>query len=300
MEALNNFLSNSNLPIDTVGVTAALGIIVFAFVAISIVKGIIKTIISVFTLAVSLVAFYFGFNLSPPYIEQFIPEAVSWMPLVAGSICALFAVALLQAFFGLLSGKKKKKKAEPISENSKKKKGSNPLAPLFGLTVGIMVLFTLLTGIRHFGTLSELDHLQTFTTEGPEKAGPIPPLARLKQLLDSSPIAAFHERIDPFYDRAKENLAKLIILAQNRQLLAQVLTDEGNREALNTPEIKSISLAGEQQRELCKACKFPELFNESNFHLIATKPSTRRELLKVDLSVLFPKDDPETEDPEKE
>ena len=154
------------IPLDQTALTIAMVAIVLFFAIISIVKGIIKTIISLISLSIAAAAFLFGFIQSPPYIEQFIPEAVGWMPLIAGGVCALLAMVIIQIFLGVFSGKSKKKKkpeaeSKSDSEGSKSKSSRNPLAPIFGLFIGVLALYGAITALRYYGTNAELEHLQT-------------------------------------------------------------------------------------------------------------------------------------------
>lgn len=288
MDFLNNLpdlsgLLPESLPTDQVGLTIGMVVIVLLFLGVSILKGIFKTILTLISLSIAGAAFVFGFMYSPPIIQQVVPEATSWMPFLVGGICALIALILVQVTLGVFSLKKKK----PAPAGAKPK-GRNPLAPLFGLLVGVAVLFALLTGIRYVGTQAELDHLRTFVSKGAEEAGQRPLLAQVCEWLDASPVGELHERFDPFFDRAQHKLTQLLIISNDRKVLARVLANETNKEVISTPEIKSICLTGKEQLELSKEGKFKKLFSDSRFSKIATRPSLRRQLLKIDLGILFP------------
>ena len=90
------------IPLDQTAVTVAMIAIVLLFALISVVKGILKTILTLISLTLAAAAFAFGFIQSPPYVEKFIPEAAGWMPLVIGGVCALVALVLIQLFLGCL------------------------------------------------------------------------------------------------------------------------------------------------------------------------------------------------------
>lgn len=281
------------LPLDQTALTIAMVAIVLVFALISIIKGIIKTIITLISLSVAAAAFLFGFIQSPPIIEQFVPEAVGWMPLVAGGVCALLAMVIIQIFLGIFSRKpKKKKKAEPQNnisnhqEEPKAKARRNPLAPIFGLFVGILALYGAITALRYFGTNAELEHLQTYVTEGAEQAGETPLIAQAKQWLDDSPIATWQERIDFLNTadyRSRLNLAKLIIISGDKADLAKALLEEDNKEVIKIPEINAVTVTGDDLRDLCKDCNFQALFQNERFQRLTSRPSTRRELLRIKL-----------------
>lgn len=285
-----------NLPLDQVGLTAAMVIVVLLFLAVSVIKGILKTIITLFSFSIAAGAFLFGFLYSPPIIAEFIPEAASWMPLLAGSVCALIALIIIQLFLGIFSGKKKKAQAQPASKG----KGRNPIAPVFGLLVGVAVLFSLLSGLRYMGSQAELEHLRTFVNEGENEAGSRPLLTQICQWLDQSPVGEIHERFDPLFDRAEHHLAQLMIISNDRNVLARALANETNQKVISTPEIKSLCLTGKEQLALGKAGQFQQLFTDERFSKIAARPSLRRELLKIDLGILFPEPEPEESETEEE
>lgn len=281
------------IPLDQTALTIAMIAIVLGFALISIIKGIIKTIITLISLSIAAAAFLFGYLQSPPYIQQFIPEAAGWMPLMAGGIFALLALVVVQVFLGILSGKSKPKKEKPSSNDGEGKGGKtsrNPLAPIFGLLMGLTVLYGGMTALRFFGTTAELEHLQTYVSEGAEKAGEIPLIVKAKQWLDASPIATWQERIDFLNTsdyRPRLNLAKLIIISGDKTDLAKALQTEENREVLKSPEITAVTLTGDDLRKLCKECNFQALYQDERFQRLTSKPSTRRELLKVKLDEFF-------------
>ncbi|GHC58262.1 hypothetical protein [Roseibacillus persicicus] len=280
------------IPLDQTALTIAMVAIVLAFALVSIIKGIIKTIVMLISLTIAAAAFLFGFLQSPPYIEQFIPEAAGWMPLLAGGLCALMALVLIQLFLGVISGKSKpKKKQKPASDSGGESKGGktsrNPLAPIFGLFLGVVALYGAMTALRYFGTAAELEHLQTYVNEGAEKAGETPLIVQAKQWLDDSPIATWQEKIDLLNTsdyRARLNLAKLIIISGDKADLAKALQTEENKEVFKIPEINAVTLTGDDLRKLCKDYDFQALFEDERFQRLTKKPSTRRELLKVKLS----------------
>lgn len=283
------------IPLDQTAVTIAMVAIVLLFALVSIIKGILKTILTLISLSAAAAAFVFGMMKSPPFVEKVIPEAVGWMPLVIGGVCALMALVLIQLVLGIFSGNTKLELpsvSKNDDEDEPKRKGRNPLAPLFGLFIGALALYGAITGLRYFGTTAELDYLQTYVSEGAEQAGSAPIIVTAKQWLDDSPIAAWHERIDFLNTadyRARLNLAKLIIISGDRADLARALNEEANREVLKVPEINSLTLTANDLRDLCKDCQFQDLYQDPRFQRLTTQTATRTELLKVDLKSFFKK-----------
>ena len=281
------------IPLDQTALTIAMVAIVLLFAVVSIIKGIIKTIITLLSFSIAAAAFLFGFLQSPPYIENFIPEATGWMPLVVGGIFALLAMVIMQIFLGVLSGKSKKKKPQKeksTDDDSPTRAKRNPLAPIFGLLVGIFALYGAITALRYFGTNAELEHLQTYVSEGAEKAGGVPMIAQAKQWLDESPIATWHERVDFLNTsdyRSRLNLAKVIIISGNQNELSRARQEENVKELLKVPEINALTLSGDHLRALCKDCRFQDLFQDQQFQRLSSTSSTRRQLLKIKLDQFF-------------
>lgn len=284
------------LPLDQTALTIGMVAIVLIFALISIIKGIIKTIITLISLSVAAAAFLFGFLQSPPYIEKFVPEAVGWMPLVAGGVCALLAMVVLQIFLGVFSGKSKKKKPKKESSDGESSGGGkvsrNPLAPVFGLLIGAFALYGAITALRYFGTHAELEHLQTYVSEGAEKAGETPLIVQAKQWLDDSPIATWHEKIDFLNTadyRSRLNLAKLIIISGDQADLAKALEEEANKDVIKVPEINALTLTADDLRALCQDCDFQALFQDERFQRISKTPSLQRKLQQLSLEKFFAK-----------
>lgn len=289
-----------SIPLDQTALTVAMVGIVLLFAVISIIKGIIKTILTLISFTFATAAFLFGFLQSPPYIENFIPEAAGWMPLVAGVVCALLTMVVIQIFLGIFSGKSKKKKSVKAPNSSGSgdaptKKRGNPLSGVFGLLMGIFALYGVITALRYYGTNAELAHLQAYVTEGSEKAGKTPLIAQAKQWLDNNPIAPYTERIDFLNTsdyRSRLNLAKLIIISNDQTDLAVASKAEDVKTALKVPEINSVTVTGDDLRNLCKDTKFSDLFNNEKFQRLTSRPSTRRALEKLNLEDFIPKSTP--------
>ncbi len=147
--------------------------------------------------------------------------------------------------------------------------------------------------MRYFGTTAELEHLQTYVTEGAEQAGELPIIVQAKQWLDASPIATWQEKIELLNTtdyRSRLNLAKLIIISGDKADLAEALKQEENREVLKVPEINAVTLTANDLRDLCKDCKFEDLYQDPRFIRLSGRPSTKRELLKVNLESFIPQD----------
>lgn len=282
------------IPLDQAGLTIAMVLVVLAFAVISIIKGILKTILTLISLSFASSSFLFGFLQSPPYIKQAVPEAIDWMPLLAGGLCALLALVFIQLFFGLLTGKRKpaKKAKRSSDEESPSSKNRNPLAPIFGLLLGALALYGGLTALRYLGTNAELTYLQTLVSSNSEAAGKVPLLVQAKQWLDGSPIATWQEKIDflntPEY-RARLNLAKLIIVSGDQKDLSLAIGENKNREAIQTPEITALALTSEDLRKLCQNHDFQALFADERFQRLTTKPSTSRALREITWDHFFPK-----------
>jgi len=291
------------IPLDQTAVTVAMIAIVLLFALISVVKGILKTILTLISLTLAAAAFAFGFIQSPPYVEKFIPEAAGWMPLVIGGVCALVALVLIQLFLGIFSGKTKVSLPTPPSSDEsdkKKRKGRNPLAPIFGLIIGFLALYAAITALRYYGTNAELKHLQTYVSKGEEQAGGLPLVVQAKHWLDASPIAAWHERIDVLNTtdyRSRLNLAKLLIVSSDREDMATILAEEANRQVLKMPEINALTLTANDLRELCQEYNFEELYNDPRFQRLTTRPSTKQELLKINFDSFFPKKEKDQPNP---
>lgn len=278
------------IPLDQTALTIAMVAVVLLFMIVGILKGIVKTILTLISLSLAAVAFGFGLLKSPPYIENFIPEAAGWMPLVAGAVCGLLTLAIIHIIGGIFSGKTKLPGTGDDSEETGSKRRS-PLALIVGLVIGLLVLDGAITGLRYFGTQAELAHLQKYVQEGQEAAGELPLIAKGKQWLDRSPIATFQERIDflnsPDY-RSRLNLTKLLIISGDRADLATALQDPQNQEVLKVPEIQALATTADDLRELIAKGEFTKVYQDPRFQRLTTRPSTKRELLKVNLEKFFP------------
>ena len=301
-----------SLPLGQTLLIVGLVAVMIISLVVSIVKGIIRTFFTLIGIAAALVAFGFGLTYSPPLIRNVIPEAIDWMPYMAGTICALVVLVVIQLILGIfLGGSSDEPEADdPIGPMSpmgpdgkkKKKKRFNPLAPIIGLLLGVAAIYGAITGIRYFGTEAELKHFQTYISEGAEKAGEIPLLARAKLLLDESPVAAWHEKFDflntPNY-RSRLNLARLIIVSSNREELTKAWKLDGVKEALSIPEVKAVAISGDDLRDLCADQNFKALFENEQFNRLTSRPSTQRSLLKLKLEDIIPKKKKDEDEDEK-
>lgn len=278
-----------NLPFDQTALTLGMTGLTLFFSLISFVKGVLRTIFTVVKLILATAAFVFGYLQSPPFVEKFIPEASSWLPIVIGIVCALLILVLIQTFLGLLSGKGKAKSSSSNegSSSSSSKNKRNFFSPIFGLLVGLAVLYGALTGIRYLGSQSELNFLQDQVSgEGKENAS-LPLLAQLNHWLEDSPIATWQERIDllnkPEY-RARLQLAKLVVLGGDEDKLSEALQDSGTKLALENQEVRDLVENNSTLREYCEKGDFQALLENRDFERLVSKPSIQRALKKATLA----------------
>lgn len=284
------------IPLDQTALTIAMVAVVLLFAVVGILKGIVKTILTLLSLTIAAAAFLFGLLQSPPHIEKLIPEAAGWMPLVAGAVCGLLTLAIIHVVGGIFSGKTKLPGTGSDGDDSAGKRRS-PLALIFGVVIGLLVLDAAITGLRYFGTQAELEHLQTYVKDGQEAAGEVPLIVKGKKWLDRSPIATLQEKIDflnhPDY-RSRLNLTKLLIIAGDGADLATALQETENREVFKIPEIKELTTTATDLREMIAKGEFDKVYDDPRFQRLTTRPSTKRELLKVNLEKFFPTEDAET------
>ncbi|MBK1832709.1 CvpA family protein [Roseibacillus ishigakijimensis] len=269
------------LPFDQTALTIGMVAVVVLFMVISIIKGILRTLFSLLGLAVAVVAFFFGYQQSPPHIEKLVPEAVGWMPLVAGGVCAVLAMMVFQFVLGIFSGK---------GGDGEERKSGGLLSALFGLVIGALALYGGLSALRYYGGEAELQHLQTYVSKGAEKAENLPFVIKLKQWVDDSPIASWQERFDFFNtaeQRARSNLAKLFMVSGDRQDLAKTLREEDNRDILEIPEVTALTVAADDLRRLCEEGDFQKFFADERVQNLLDRPDLREKLLKLDLEEFF-------------
>ncbi len=207
-----------------IGVIGTLILIVLIFCIIGFIKGLVKTLMALFTLAASGFAAWWGYHHGPALVRDYLPDAPAYAntSIISSILGAVLVFFLFYKVFHFI--------VNPFEGDEESEKKWNFGAP----AVMISLLFAL--GFIYFGlnrmrTTHELDKIKNLMAHGIENA---PKQEGIHQFviesLQNSKIGQFIFQNDPLWEQNRAKLVKLGILYHQ----------SGAQVALNHPDTKDI------------------------------------------------------------
>ena len=205
-----------------IGIVGVLILIVAVFCIIGFIKGLVKTLMALFTLGASGFAAWWGYHHGPALVREYLPETPAYTHIICSVLGGFLVFFLFYKVFNFIVNP-----FEGDEENEKKWNFGIPAA-------GISVLFALgfvYFGINRMRTTHELDKMKEIMAHGIENA---PKPEGIHQFviesLESSKIGQFIFQNDPLWEQNRVKLAKLAIL----------YCQSGSKVAHEHPETKEI------------------------------------------------------------
>ena len=191
--------------------TIIAGILVL-FVVLGFLKTFVRFFFNLIALGVGAVAGVWGYNNGFLIARKVVEQPASWMPGAVGVLAFVIGVCAVRMVLSFLSGKS--------SEDSQVHNGGFGLkGAAFGLLFGLAIAYFLLTGVRYAGTMAELKFLRDYFAGSIENVEKEPVWAKLKHWIDDSEVGRWHQQVDFINDPARENLAKLAVVNENKDQL---------------------------------------------------------------------------------
>ena len=216
-----------------IGVAAAVAVIIFGFAIIGFARGVVRMAFGLLALAAGSIAALWGFQKGGAVAGTVVSNPEPWMSAVVGVVLGLAVFFVARALFGVL--------LSPIRVADGTKQNFGFLGGVLGLAMGVGFAWFLLSGVRYVGTLAEMDWLKAATADGKiNKDVAKPALARLKRMVDGSVLGELHEEFDLLNDKAKANLAKLIILDDNGVARPEAAKDRPLYDAVYQEDIRKM------------------------------------------------------------
>jgi len=251
--------------------TVAVLFAVFGFL-----RGLVKFVFSLVALAIGVFAAFWGFRNGDSIAAKVIETPEPWMSYGVAIIVGLGVHSIARSILNFLSGSFNNTAAG-------RKLGFGAPAGVLGLLMGVVFSGLGLSGLKHIGSASELEHLNNHIHQQAELSEKPPLFMRLKQMIDESKPGQWHDKVDPFNDKASLNLAKLFVLRQSDYHAARAVTSDSTRRVLGQPDVTQLLVSGDDTAQLAAEGKFLSLLNSHEIKKISQIPAAEKALLSTNI-----------------
>ena len=220
---MDDDLSGGQAPIPLNFTTVAIGIVAIVMVF-GAVKGVVKLLFTLVSLAGATIIAYMAFMKLPEFSSQletpFAPTTLVYASVGIGIVTYIFMRTLVGKIFN------------PLALVDGKPRGRGPLGAVFGLVPAVALVWVIAAAVRVTGVAEGFEQMQkeANSTGTSIKSGDAPWLAKLKRYMETDTVARWMAKIDPFISQGKEAIGKLLVSTQNRNATSQL---QGNTEAVN-------------------------------------------------------------------
>ncbi len=249
--------------LSTGGLMLAIGAI---FVILAFVKGLVKIVFSMLSLALGVAAAYWGHQNGQSIASSLVDHPDPWMTNGVAIVAGIGVFSLSRAVLGFLT-------SSFNATGTAKKIGFGPPAGFFGLLMGLGIAVGVLSGVRYLGTEAEVKRVDLFLQgKNDPRQEPAPLFARLKHAIDTSKLGKFIVKYDPLNDETRAKIAKIILLRQHPIQFAKFVIEDP------TGEILKLTAFNRELQELAKEQNYPALLNHPDLKKVAAMPAVRESL----------------------
>lgn len=225
----------SELNINELGTSGVIVAIVVVLTLLGFIKGAVKLVFLLFTLAGTGYAAYWGTDEGLLYIQKFWVAAPEALGNVIAVVCGLIAFYLLSKIFGFFT--------DPF-ENSHflARFAFGVPAALVSLCAASGLVWLGLNFLKDKGAESEIKYWLTQDDSGANsRLSDYPTLANLKQRFESSSIGRKITGIYKLHESEKHNLAKLLVIANtSADKINELGQDERVKKILRNPQVREL------------------------------------------------------------
>ena len=201
---------------DSIGASGMILIILAIFAVLGFFKVLAKLFFNLIALGIGTVAGLWGYNNGFSLVAKFIEQPQPWMPVAIGVTCFIGAFSIFRSILKFFSGR-------GGEGGQVRSMGFGLPGMIFGLLVGGLIAYCLLTGVRYAGTVAELEQFKGYLAGKVEEGSKQPAFTKLKNWIDSSLLGQWHQKIDFVNDPEQEDAAKLAIVKENEKNLTTLL-----------------------------------------------------------------------------
>ncbi|MDA7882227.1 CvpA family protein, partial [Akkermansiaceae bacterium] len=212
---------------DSIGANGIILIILAVFAILGFIKSLVKFFFNLIALAIGAVAGLWGYNNGFTLAGKVIEKPEPWMSIAIGVIAFLGAFSIFRTVLKFLSGR-------GSEDGQVRSMGFGLPGGIFGLLFGGFIAYSLLTGVRYAGTVSELEQFKGYLAGKVEEGSKQPIFSKLKNWIDSSLLGQWHQKIDFLNDPEQAELAKLAIVKENQNNLTSLVPQIPRAEVLDT------------------------------------------------------------------
>lgn len=201
------------MDLQDLGFFGITGCILLVFILVGFFKGLILTVLGLVCLSVAGYSVFQAYQHASLLIGSWAGIPQGWLSCLLAVITGLLTLMLCRYLLNFL--------VDPFNGSSTGQRiGFGPPAALIALVPGCLFLWLGLTGLRHAGSLAELQHTRhRLSAPGDDLSArreavqyATPHLLWAKQALEQSSLGKWHQPMDPFYQPEKTKLCQILIL----------------------------------------------------------------------------------------
>lgn len=273
-------LSGGQSPIPLNFSTIAIGIVA-AVMLFGAIRGVVKLVFTLAALACGSVVAYMAYLKLPEFSSQletpFTPRLLVYTCVGIGIATYIFSRIIIGKLFN------------PLALVNGKPRGGGIAGALFGFVPAAAMIWVIVSAVRVTGVVESFEHTrdEMKTADGSSgKSTDAPWLARLKRVMESDTVAGWMAHLDPFVQKGKESLAKLLISSQERSTAHQLSTDSDTSAILSNPKVIQL-MRDPEIRKLLDRGEYITLMENDKVREAAESPELQNNLesLQVDRKI---------------
>jgi len=224
LEKYNEFSSTS--------VSSSLMVLLIVFAILGFLKGAVRLVFFVVTLAGAAFAAYWGCEFGLDYIRQHWATVPDVSGNVIGAICGFLAFMVLRKIFGILT--------DPMEQSGLIGKFAFGIpAAIVSTVIAAGLVWFGVNQLRDKGTQDEMKYWISQNSDEPMKK--IPVLAKLKNKFEDSAIGKGISSVYHMQDDEQHNLARLVVLANtSREKLSELKNDPAVQRVFRNEKVRKL------------------------------------------------------------
>lgn len=267
-------LSGGQSPIPLNFTTVAIGIAA-AVMVFGAIRGVVKLIFTLAALACGSVVAYMAWLKLPEFSSQletpFTPRMLAYACIAIGILTYIFSRIIIGKILN------------PLALINGKPRGGGLIGAVFGLVPAAALVWVIVTAVRVTGVVESFEHTrEELKATGGTVSTDAPWLARLKNVMESDTIARWMAKLDPFVEKGKESLAKLLVSSQDRSTAHQLHTNSDTSKILSDPKVLAL-LKDPEIRKLIDRGEYLTLMENKKLREAVESPALQDSLQNLEI-----------------
>lgn len=267
--------------LQDLGATEMIAISIAALAIIGFVKGLIKTLLALICLGVSGYAALWGNEHAHDFTASWSAVPSLWAPKIVAALAGLIAFFVFRYFLNYL--------VDPFNDSKAGQRfGFGLPAAALSLCAGLALIWASFTGIRYAASLAELRDTQQMLVLKQDNLSAAPSnylLLRAQRIIDESKVGAWQRGTDPFFQKDKLALSKLLVMYHHEGSRKKMLKNPEISPFINDPDFLKLAYS-EEIKDYAEARIPRKIFNAHALQQATSNPQFMSSFHKLDFELL--------------